>query len=68
MTVSALALALVECDGVPEKLLAVHTRDGRGCCAGCTLPQTGCQLWPCTLYVAAMAAQRIARQRQAGER
>jgi hypothetical protein len=62
--VSALALVLVELDGVPDKLLANHTRDDRGYCAGCALPQGGRSLWPCTLYAAARAAQRIARHRR----
>jgi hypothetical protein len=61
---SELALLLAEMGDVPAKLIAAHTRDERGYCRGCALPQAGAGIWPCTLHTAATVAQRIDRQRR----
>lgn len=46
----------------PERLLAIHTHDGRGRCRGCTTPGTGTPEadWPCSLHFIASQAAAVA--------
>lgn len=52
----ALVLQTAQLDGVPAILVREHRSDDHGRCAGCTLPQSGSQVWPCTLFALGVAA------------
>lgn len=68
LTVGELALLVVDLDGVPDRLAALHVDDGRGYCRGCLLPQTPPSVWPCTLAVVAREARILDRARRLPDR
>ena len=51
-----MVLLTAQLDGVPAALVREHRTDARGDCAGCKLPQSGNQVWPCTLFALGVAA------------
>lgn len=51
-----MVLLTSQLDGVPATLVREHRADARGNCAGCKLPQSGNQPWPCTLFALGVAA------------
>ena len=51
-----LVVLTAQLDGVPEALVAEHRADEHGRCLGCRLPQSGDQVWPCTLFALGIAA------------
>lgn len=58
-------VAQIAClDGVPTALVRDHRPNKHGRCAGCKLPQSGDQPWPCTLFALGAAATDM----QAGRR
>ena len=52
----ALVMLTAQLDGVPATLAREHRSDDHGCCVGCKLPQSGNQVWPCTLFALGVAA------------
>jgi hypothetical protein len=62
---SPLAAFLIGHPAAIEALLTEHADDGRGHCRVCTIgAQQGHVVWPCTLFIAATAAQRAMRRRR----
>ena len=51
-----MVLLTAQLDGVAATLVREHRADDRGDCAGCKLPQSGNQVWPCTLFALGVAA------------
>jgi hypothetical protein len=64
VSVSELALVVVECEGVAARLMAAHVDDGRGHCRGCWLPQAPPPIWPCTLFAVGREARKLDRVRR----
>jgi hypothetical protein len=64
VTVSELALEVVQLPGVADRLVAAHVDDGRGYCAGCWFPQTPAPVWPCTLSAIGRQARDLDRARR----
>jgi hypothetical protein len=52
-------------EGAPERLRQGHRDDGHGHCVACSMPGSGQQRFPCTLYHLALAAAEVAGQRRA---
>ena len=54
-----LVVLVAQLDGVPDALAKEHRADNHGRCLGCRLPQSGDQVWPCTLFAFGIAAIEV---------
>ena len=52
-------------EGAPDRLMQGHRDDGHGHCVACSMPGSGYQAFPCTLYHLAVAAARVQAERRA---